>query len=189
MIQWFSSLNEFEQLTELYHKTHTVYFDRLCACTDITFVELQAILPLPSDPNPFPSEPGPHDYWYGCIDNLPFLISYHHSGNREGIMTSIRTFPSHPSQGDYFWSPLKKLVALPKPIMQRIHWVGFWEQKKQPVRSLYCLKTTSIGIDSPVELYQTETVIEAEALSNFLQSLQPEYTYYIDKPNTLTNSN
>ena len=37
-------------------------------------------------------------------------------------------------------------------------------------------------MDSPIELYQAETVNEAETLLDFLQSLQSEYTYYIDEP-------
>lgn len=181
MIEWFSSLKEFEQLTELYHKTHAVYFDTLCLWTAISFAELQSILPFPPDSNPFPSgEPGPHEYWYCCIDDLPVLISHHHTG--DGLYTNIRTFASHPEQGDYFWSRVKQLVVLPKPLMQRIVWVGWWGLKKQPVRSLYCRKTP-IATESPLELYQTETITEAEALLNFLQSLQSEYTYYIDKPN------
>lgn len=181
MIQWFSSLNEFEQLTEQYHKIYAVYFDTLCVYTAIYFAELQVIFPFPPDSNPFPrGEPGPHEYWYCCIDGLPVLISHHYTG--EGICTNIRTFASHRDRDDYFWSPVKQLIVLPKPLMQRIVWVGWWDIKKQPVRSLYCRKT-QIATESPLELYQVETVTEAEALLNFLQSLQSEYTYYIDKPN------
>ncbi|MEG4801647.1 hypothetical protein QUB63_17310 [Microcoleus sp. ARI1-B5] len=119
MIQWLSSLKEFEQLTEPYHKTHAVYFDTLCVLTAISFAELQAILPCPPDSNPFPlAEPGPHENWYCCIDDLPVLISHHHI--EEGLCTNIRTFASHPGQDDYFWSPVKQLIVLPKPLMQRI---------------------------------------------------------------------
>jgi hypothetical protein len=34
----------------------------------------------------------------------------------------------------------------------------------------------------PCEIYQAATAEEAEALLNFLTSLQPEYSYYIDEP-------
>jgi hypothetical protein len=186
MIQWFSSLDEFEQLTEQYYKTHSVYFDTLCALTAVSFVELQSILPFPPEPNPLPlAEPGPHDHWYGCVDHLPFLLTHYYSGNREeGKEIHIRTFTSPPDQGNYGWSPLMQLVVLPKPLMQRIHWVGWRDRKKQtkqPVRSLYCCGS-AVGMHSPIELYQAETVNEAEALLDFLRSLQSEYTYYIDEP-------
>jgi len=36
----------------------------------------------------------------------------------------------------------------------------------------------------PVEIYQAETVTEAAALLNFLQSLHSEYNYYMDKPDS-----
>ncbi len=186
MIQWFSSLDEFEQLTERYSKTHAVYFDTLCALTAVSFVELQSILPFPPDANPLPlAEPGPHDHWYGCVDDLPFLLTHYHSGNREeGKEIHIRTFTSPSNQGNYGWSPLMQLVVLPKPLMQRIHWIGWWHQKKPPkppVRSLYCYQG-AVDMDSPVELYQAETVTEAEALLDFLRSLESEYTYFIDEP-------
>ncbi len=187
MIQWLSSLDEFEQWTELYHKTYGVYFDTLCVHTAVTFVELQALLPRPPDSNPFPSEPGPHEYWYCCIDDLPVLISHHHHPNSRGIFTNIRTFASHPNPNNYFWASIEKLVVLPNPLMQRILGIGWWDQKKQPVRSLYC-REAPLGTKSPVELYQAETVTEAEALLDFLQSLQSEYDYYIDKPNNSATS-
>ena len=182
MLQWLSSLNEFEQWTELYHQAHGVYFDTLCILTAVTFAELQAVLPLPPDSNPFPSEPGPHEYWYCRVDNLPVLISHHHQAD-QGRLTYIRTFPGHSEQNPYFWSPLEKLIALPNPLMQRILWIGLWDQKKQPVRSLYSREAPA-GMAVPVEIYQAETVTEAAALLSFLQSLHSEYNYYIDEPDS-----
>jgi hypothetical protein len=178
MIQWLT-LDRLEQLTEQFHQAHAVYFD-LIAVTAVSLDELQAFIPVAPVSNPHPSEPGPHECWYGCVDNFPFVITYyhHHSSN---CYTTIRIFPSPLSQNWYLWSTLERLIPLPKPLLQRIVWLGYLTPPKNPAKSLYCRENPMWG-NLPCEVYRVQTAEEAEALLNFLTSLQPEYAYYIGEP-------
>jgi hypothetical protein len=179
MIQWLT-LDRLEQLTEQFHQTYAVYFD-LIAVTAVSLDKLQAIIPVAPVSNPHPSEPGLHECWYGCVDDFPFVITYYHHQSSD-CYTTIRIFPSPPSQNRYLWSTLERLIPLPKPLLQRIVWLGYLTPPKHPVKSLYCWENPRLGGDPPYEVYRTQTAEEAEALLNFLTSLQPEYAYYIGEP-------
>lgn len=176
MLRWLSD-PQHEELTHQFYQAHAVPFGKLVIITDVSYKELQIILPVSSDTNPNPSEPGPHEYWYGCVDNLPFLIIYYHGIEQTHIITFL-----HPSSQQYFWSTLNQLNPLPKPLLQRISWLGLWISSITPVKSIYCQKA-SVNKNSPEEVYQSSCIEEAEALFNCLLSLQSEYSYYIGEPN------
>jgi hypothetical protein len=79
---------------------------------------------------------------------------------------------------------LERLIPLPKPLLQRIVWLGYLTPAKNPAKSLYC-REYPMWTNPPCEVYQAATAEEAEALLDFLTSLQPEYAYYIGEPSQL----
>lgn len=156
-----------------YHPKLIDFFEREIV-VDISFCELQNIIPVPPVSNPADmTEPGPCERWYGFLNELLFWVTYYQT-DRDKYFTDIICI-APPSQGRYRWSFLEKLIDLPSPILQRISWIHGHNNAN---KSIYFRDKSGI----PHEVYRAKTNIEATELLSFLQALKSEYRYYIDEP-------